>query len=134
VAANWRQALACRVGRTGRAGRQGTAITFFVEDDAPRLKEIASCMRAAGCDVPAWLLQLRRGTAHTAAGPISAAAAREERQRKHKRQMIQQSKVCSHGPSPCLVQVSCMCSYDSLPRCPADDWCCCFVCTKCAAL
>ncbi len=40
-----------RIGRTGRGGRQGTAITLFVEQDAPRLRGIANLIRAAGSEV-----------------------------------------------------------------------------------
>jgi ATP-dependent RNA helicase DDX52/ROK1 len=48
-----------RVGRTGRAGRQGQAITFFTEDDIPLLRSIANVMALSGCEVPAWILQLK---------------------------------------------------------------------------
>jgi ATP-dependent RNA helicase DDX52/ROK1 len=51
-----------RVGRTGRAGRTGTAITFFTEKDAPMLRTIANVVRASGCDVPEWILNLRKPT------------------------------------------------------------------------
>ena len=48
-----------RIGRTGRAGRAGLAVTFFTEDDLPRLRGIANVMRQSGCDVPAWMLSLK---------------------------------------------------------------------------
>ena len=48
-----------RVGRTGRAGRRGKAITFFTEADGPSLKSIVNVMRASGCDVPQWMLELK---------------------------------------------------------------------------
>ena len=38
-------------GLAGRAGRRGEAVTFGVEEDAPRLQTIADCMRKAGCTV-----------------------------------------------------------------------------------
>ncbi|WFD25596.1 RNA helicase [Malassezia nana] len=47
-----------RIGRTGRAGQRGRAITYFTKDDAPYLKSIVNVMRQSGCDVPAWMLQL----------------------------------------------------------------------------
>ena len=49
-----------RVGRTGRAGRKGTAITLFTEDDKPMLRSIANIMKISGCEVPEWMLQLKK--------------------------------------------------------------------------
>eukprot|EP00891_Asterochloris_glomerata_P007849 jgi/Astpho2/7849/Aster-06135 len=49
-----------RIGRTGRAGRSGTAITFYTESDSWRLRSIANVMKAAGCEVPSWMLHLRK--------------------------------------------------------------------------
>lgn len=49
-----------RVGRAGRAGRHGEAVTLFVEDDIVLLRTIANVMRLSGCDVPHWMLELRR--------------------------------------------------------------------------
>lgn len=47
-----------RIGRTGRAGQQGRAITFFTKEDAPYLKSVVNVMRQSGCDVPEWMLKL----------------------------------------------------------------------------
>lgn len=47
-----------RIGRTGRAGSKGKAITFFTRDDAPYLKSIVNVMRLSGCQVPEWMLSL----------------------------------------------------------------------------
>ena len=44
--------------RSGRAGREGFATTFFTESDAPRLRSIAGVMHASGCAIPAWMLDL----------------------------------------------------------------------------
>ena len=49
-----------RVGRTGRAGRAGEAVTFFTEDDSGKVRGVANVMRAAGCEVPEWMLQLKK--------------------------------------------------------------------------
>lgn len=49
-----------RVGRTGRAGRKGTAITLFTEEDKPMLRSIANIMKISGCDIPEWMLQLKK--------------------------------------------------------------------------
>ncbi|GAA5961408.1 hypothetical protein JCM21900_004901 [Sporobolomyces salmonicolor] len=47
-----------RIGRTGRAGKEGRAITFFTKADAGHLKTIVNVMRQSGCDVPTWMLAL----------------------------------------------------------------------------
>ncbi|XP_022701866.1 probable ATP-dependent RNA helicase DDX52 isoform X2 [Varroa jacobsoni] len=47
-----------RVGRTGRAGCTGRALTFFTEYDAPKLREIIQVVRKAGCEVPEYMLKL----------------------------------------------------------------------------
>ena len=47
-----------RIGRTGRGGRCGKAITFFTEDDKGFVKTIANLMKKSGDDVPEWMLNL----------------------------------------------------------------------------
>lgn len=47
-----------RIGRTGRAGLRGTAITFFTEDDKESLRTIANVVKQSGGDVPDWMLAL----------------------------------------------------------------------------
>jgi ATP-dependent RNA helicase DDX52/ROK1 len=47
-----------RIGRTGRAGRPGRAITFFSNEDGPYLRTIANVLRASGCPVPQYTLDL----------------------------------------------------------------------------
>nr|CAG4643980.1 EOG090X06T3 [Lepidurus arcticus] len=49
-----------RIGRTGRAGRSGKAVTYFTEDDALNLRSIAQIMRDSGCEVPDYMLQMRK--------------------------------------------------------------------------
>jgi ATP-dependent RNA helicase DDX52/ROK1 len=49
-----------RVGRTGRAGRSGAAVTFFAEEDSGKLRGVANVMAAAGAEVPAWMLTLKK--------------------------------------------------------------------------
>ena len=61
------------VGRTGRAGREGKAVTFFTDEDAPYLKmcvyrcysavtdligRIANVILQSGFTVPEWILRL----------------------------------------------------------------------------
>jgi len=50
-----------RIGRTGRMGRQGVAITFYTKADIPLLKLIANVMSSSGCkNVPEWMLNLAK--------------------------------------------------------------------------
>jgi len=49
-----------RIGRTGRAGRKGKAITMFTEDDVVNLRSIANVMKASGCEIPEWMLQIKK--------------------------------------------------------------------------
>lgn len=49
-----------RIGRTGRGGREGSAVTLFTEADIPALRSIANVMRLSGCEVPPWMLELRK--------------------------------------------------------------------------
>ena len=51
-----------RIGRTGRAGRTGQAITFFTEQDIPRIRPIANVMKLSGCEVPEWMLRIKQLT------------------------------------------------------------------------
>ncbi|NXM74653.1 DDX52 helicase, partial [Serilophus lunatus] len=57
-----------RIGRTGRAGHRGKAVTFFTEDDKPLLRRqvgnmmqqtcIANVIQRAGCPVPDYIKHL----------------------------------------------------------------------------
>ncbi|XP_037324133.2 probable ATP-dependent RNA helicase DDX52 [Pungitius pungitius] len=49
-----------RIGRTGRAGHQGKATTFFTEDDKPLLRSIAKVIKQAGCPVPEYMIGLKK--------------------------------------------------------------------------
>lgn len=44
-----------RIGRTGRAGKKGDAITFFTEQDSKRARELVELLDGAGQEVPAAL-------------------------------------------------------------------------------
>lgn len=50
--------LISQLGRSGRAGRTGEAITFYTEDDVLVLRNIANVMAASGCEVPSWIMAL----------------------------------------------------------------------------
>ncbi|KAH9619344.1 hypothetical protein KSS87_003811 [Heliosperma pusillum] len=49
-----------RVGRCGRAGRQGEAITFYTEEDVPFLRNIANVITQSGSEVPSWIMSMRK--------------------------------------------------------------------------
>uniref|UniRef100_UPI003AAA21CC probable ATP-dependent RNA helicase DDX52 isoform X1 n=1 Tax=Centroberyx gerrardi TaxID=166262 RepID=UPI003AAA21CC len=49
-----------RIGRTGRAGHQGKAVTFFTEDDKPLLRSIANVIKQAGCPVPDYMVGFKK--------------------------------------------------------------------------
>lgn len=48
------------IGRTGRAGKTGTAITFYSDKDTVLLKAIANVIRSSGGSVPDWMFSLDR--------------------------------------------------------------------------
>lgn len=47
-----------RIGRTGRNGRKGCAITLFTEEDRSLVGAVAKVAHASGAEVPAWLLNV----------------------------------------------------------------------------
>ncbi|XP_030756350.1 probable ATP-dependent RNA helicase DDX52 [Sitophilus oryzae] len=49
-----------RIGRAGRAGRKGKAITFFTTEDTVNLRSIAHILKESGCDVPEYMLKLKK--------------------------------------------------------------------------
>ncbi|KAL3971070.1 MFS transporter (facilitated glucose transporter) [Sarotherodon galilaeus] len=49
-----------RIGRTGRAGHQGKAVTFFTENDKPLLRSIANVIKQAGCPVPDYMVGFKK--------------------------------------------------------------------------
>lgn len=51
-----------RIGRTGRAGRQGKAVTFFTEDDTVNLRSIAHVLQESGCEVPEYMLTMKKAS------------------------------------------------------------------------
>lgn len=48
------------IGRSGRAGRSGEAITLYTEEDVPFLRNIANTMTSSGCEVPSWIMTLKK--------------------------------------------------------------------------
>lgn len=49
-----------RIGRTGRANRRGRAITYFTQDDKPKLRGIANILKSSGCNVPDYMLTIKK--------------------------------------------------------------------------
>ena len=47
-----------RIGRTGRGGKPGQALTLFTDDDKPYVRGIATLMQKSGDTVPEWMLKL----------------------------------------------------------------------------
>jgi superfamily II DNA/RNA helicase len=47
-----------RIGRTGRAGREGLAITFFADENAPMSRKLVRAMQQAEQEIPEWLLAM----------------------------------------------------------------------------
>lgn len=48
-----------RIGRTGRAGKEGHAITLYTDDDVEFLRNIANLMKKSGVEVAEWMLKLK---------------------------------------------------------------------------
>lgn len=48
-----------RIGRSGRMGNIGHAITFYTQDDMKYLKLIVGVMKESGCEVPDWMDELK---------------------------------------------------------------------------
>ncbi|XP_072517973.1 probable ATP-dependent RNA helicase DDX52 [Salminus brasiliensis] len=49
-----------RIGRTGRAGHKGKAVTLFTEADKPLLRSIATVIKKAGCPVPDYMIGFKK--------------------------------------------------------------------------
>lgn len=49
-----------RIGRTGRAGCTGQAVTFFTESDIPNIRSIVNVMKLSGSEVPDWLQNVKQ--------------------------------------------------------------------------
>ncbi|XP_069683792.1 probable ATP-dependent RNA helicase DDX52 isoform X1 [Periplaneta americana] len=96
-----------RIGRTGRAGRQGKAITFFTEDDTVNLRSIAHVLRESGCEVPEYMLTMKKASKRARRKLEQRAPQREsistipsyqiEKTKKLKRK-IQESKLKKEDP------------------------------------
>ncbi|XP_034946217.1 probable ATP-dependent RNA helicase DDX52 [Chelonus insularis] len=70
-----------RIGRTGRAGHKGKAITFFTEQDKINLRSIATIMRMSGCDVPEYMLAMKKH--------------RNEKKKKKEHSTLKRDSICT---------------------------------------
>ncbi|KFM71603.1 putative ATP-dependent RNA helicase DDX52, partial [Stegodyphus mimosarum] len=59
-----------RIGRTGRAGEEGRAVTYFTTDDIENLRSIAQVMKNAGCQVPDYIMKLKKGPKKNKSEPV----------------------------------------------------------------
>lgn len=91
-----------RIGRTGRAGRKGKAITMFTEDDVVNLRSIVNVVRSSGCDVPTWMLQIKKPDRRTKKklekaplkrAHINTISKYDQQHTKKRKQMIEMSKA-----------------------------------------
>jgi ATP-dependent RNA helicase DDX52/ROK1 len=85
-----------RIGRTGRAGRKGRALTLFTEADFENLRTIANIMKQSGCEVPEWMLTLKRKEKSKNQNPrrpkIDTTPGYDKMKRMKKKQIIENSK------------------------------------------
>ena len=49
-----------RIGRTGRGGKQGEAVTFFTDKDKTLLRNVATIVQKSGGDVPEYMLKMKK--------------------------------------------------------------------------
>lgn len=52
---NSAQAYVHRIGRTGRGGREGKAVTFYTKEDSVAIKPIVNVMKQSGSDYDKWM-------------------------------------------------------------------------------
>ena len=90
-----------RIGRCGRGGRKGLAITYFTERDFGALRGVANIMKVSGCEnVEEWMLSMkresgnekrRRETFAPRREMISTSNGDEKKKKRRKQLMINQS-------------------------------------------
>jgi len=81
-----------RIGRTGRGGRQGEAITFFTDKDKTLLRNIATIVKRSGGEVPEYMLKMKKASRQDKRKMAKSAIRREgitkearEKQRKQRK-------------------------------------------------
>lgn len=86
-----------RIGRCGRGGRKGEAITLFTEQDFDHLRNIANVMKLSGCDVPQWMLNVKKERSQQRKIPqkrkqIDTTPSYDKKKMNRKKQYIESSK------------------------------------------
>ena len=66
-----------RIGRTGRGGRPGQAVTFFTDQDKTLLPNIACIVKRSGGEVPEYMLKLKKASRQDKRRLANSAVARE---------------------------------------------------------
>lgn len=94
-----------RIGRTGRGGRQGEAITFFTDKDKTLLRDVASIVQRSGGQVPEYMLKMKKASRQDKRKMAKSAVAREgitkesrEKQRKQRKRKLMEKGAKSKPP------------------------------------
>jgi superfamily II DNA/RNA helicase len=97
-----------RIGRTGRAGAKGNAITFFTQEDSQSAVPFMALLKAAKQTIPAELqaMALRGQTANTDKSTLALAAKREAKkaQRKEKKAVREGDWTCPGCGKNCFAR------------------------------
>lgn len=98
---NSSQSYIHRIGRTGRGGRDGNAVTLYTKQDALLIKPIINVMKQSGFEMPNWMdtklskrdkENIKRGKAHKDRKQISTVPRANKQKRKFRKEMIEASK------------------------------------------
>jgi superfamily II DNA/RNA helicase len=89
-----------RIGRTGRAGRKGVAITFFTEGDRRNVDDFVELLREAAQEVPVALLNLQRDPEGTS-GVVSFESTKKRKRAGEKRKRTATEATSRHATLKC---------------------------------
>jgi ATP-dependent RNA helicase DDX52/ROK1 len=98
---NSAQAYVHRIGRTGRGGREGKAVTFYTKEDAIAVKPIINVMKQSGSDYDKWMDNMTKITKNEKKKIKNGEIKRKDistvpkvikQKRKQKKEMIEASK------------------------------------------
>lgn len=97
------QAYVHRIGRTGRGGREGKAVTFYTKQDDMAIKPIINVMRQSGFEIAEWMEKfakmtkrekeaLKKGKSRPERKQISTVPNVVKKKRRQREQMVEASK------------------------------------------